>query len=123
MTDVPKKVPEQMKHDTWSLYVESMSIDPAIKVQSTRGLITLLKSEMRLVGEHEYDAVLNKCLMGANEANRVYFEERNMGRASLICSAVLDDVAFLIYDPERKWAITQSGSFRYPTVPKTGDVK
>jgi hypothetical protein len=111
-------IPEQMKNDTWTFYVYARSNNPEIAVPYTRKLVSNLISAMHIMEDHQHEAMLIKCLSWANDAIQILAnpqDPRGWGKAMINCEAVIDEVGILIYDPEKKWAITQSGAFKFPT--------
>lgn len=109
-------IPDQLKNDTWALYTLARSNNPEIAVPYTRKLVSNLIIAMNLMGETKHKEMLNKCQIWSGQAIQYLAEEqgRQWGRAMINVEAILDEVGVLIYDPEKKWAITQSGAFKYP---------
>jgi hypothetical protein len=109
-------IPEQLKNDTWALYVLARSNNPEIAVPYTRKLVSNLIIAMNIMGEVQHKQMLNRCQIWAGQAIQFLAEEngKQWGRAMISVEAVLDEVGVLIYDPEKKWAITQTGAFKFP---------
>ena len=108
------EIPEQMKRDNWAFFVLARSNDPTVMIPYTRKLVSNLLASMRIAGENEYNALLIRSLSTSNEAWAKYSSPGNSewGAAVQDCEGVLDQVTFLVY--ERRWAIPQQDSFKYP---------
>ena len=98
-----------MRKDNWSFYVYARSNDPTVMIPYTRKLVSNLINDMRIAEESKYDGLLLRCLNMANEAWAKFSRDSEWGAATQDCEGILDQITFLIYDPQ--WAASKPGSF------------
>ena len=115
-------IPDQMKNDNWALFVLARSNNPEVMIPYTQKLVSNLLMSVKIAGNHEYDKMLNWCQERANYSIQLLSDimdpnnpNKDWGKPVIKCEAVLCELGVMIYDPKKRWAITQSGAFRYPT--------
>ena len=104
------EIPSQIKIDNWAFHVLARSDDPALRCLHTKNLITNLKTTMQIGEMPDFDILLNKAGLLANQAWYQYAAEKNPGRATQTANAALEMVLFLVYD--KRFATPDSDSFK-----------
>ena len=115
-------ISDQMKNDNWALFVLARSNNPEIMIPYTQKLVSNLIMSVRIAKNNEYDEMLNFCQGASNFSVQLLSDimdqnnpNKDWGRPIIKCEYVLSLVGAMIYDPKKRWAITQSGAFRFPT--------
>jgi hypothetical protein len=104
------KLPSNLKGDIGAFFVLSRSIDPTIKIPSTRSLVSSLQTAMVICGNNRYDNLIEKGKRDAVDALALYVND-NWAAAMEICDTILDDVGFLVYCG---YGTMESNSFTIP---------
>ena len=114
-------IPDQMKNDNWALFVLARSNNPEVMIPYTQKLVSNLMMSVRIANNSEYDKILNWCQERANYSVQLLSDimntenpNKDWGKPMIKCEAVLTELGIMIYDPKKRWAITQSGAFRFP---------
>lgn len=123
LIEEPKEIniPDQMKNDNWALFVLARSNNPEVMIPYTQKLVSNLIMSVKVAHSTEYDQMLNWCQERANYSVQLLSDimnpndpNKDWGKPIIKCEAVLEKLGTMIYDPKKRWAITQSGAFRYP---------
>jgi hypothetical protein len=114
-------IPDQMKNDNWALFVLARSNNPEVMIPYTQKLVSNLMMSVEIAHNTDYTEMLNWCQERANYSVQLLSDimdpnnpNHDWGQPMIKCEAVLQRVGVMIYDPKKRWAITQSGAFRFP---------
>lgn len=114
-------IPDQMKNDNWSLFVLARSNNPEVMIPYTQKLVSNLMMSVSIANNHEFDEMLDWCQKRANYSLQLLSDimdpanpNKDWGKPIIKCEAVITKLGVMIYDPKKRWAITQSGAFRFP---------
>jgi hypothetical protein len=117
-----KGIPDQMKNDNWALFVLARSNNPEIMIPYTQKLVSNLMMSVKIANTHEFDEMLDFCSGAANFAVMKLSDimkqddpNKDWGQPIIKCEYILSRIGIMIYDPKKRWAITQAGAFRYPS--------
>jgi len=110
------EVPEQMKRDTWSFYVFARSNDPSVAIPYTRKLVGNLVNEVKIAETKEHAVALEKALTLVSDAWYNFAQENNWGLATHLCEGAMDEITYMIYDKDKRWAIPIQDSFKHGAV-------
>jgi hypothetical protein len=116
------QIPDQMKNDNWAMYALAKgSNNPEVMIPYTHKLVGNLMASVKIARNTEYDELLTWCWGAANVSVQILSDimkqdhpDKDWGRATIKCEFILSQLQIMIYDPKKRWAITQSGAFRYP---------
>jgi len=123
LIEEPKEIqiPDQMKNDNWSLFVLARSNNPEVMIPYTQKLVSNLMMSVKIAKTTEYDEMLKWCWGAANfsvgllsEIMDQHDSNTDWSKPIIKCEYILSQIGAMIYDPKRRWAITQGGAFRYP---------
>ena len=123
LIEEPKEIniPDQMKNDNWALFVLARSNNPEVMIPYTQKLVSNLMMSVKIAKNKEYDDMLKFCMGAANYSIGLLSDimdqnnpNKDWSKPIIKCEAVLEKLGTMIYDPKKRWAITQSGAFRYP---------
>ena len=114
-------IPDQMKNDNWALFVLARSNNPEVMIPYTQKLVSNLMMSVEIAHNTEYTEMLDWCQKRANQSVQMLSDimdptnpNRDWGQPMIKCEAIIQRVGVMIYDPKKRWAITQSGAFRFP---------
>ena len=120
---VVTSIPDQMKNDNWDLFKTAKSSNnPEIMIPYTQKLVASLITSVKIAHTTEYDDMLNYCMGAANYCSGLLSDimdrdnpNKDWSKPIIKCEWILSEVGVMIYDPKKRWAITQPGGFRvYP---------
>jgi hypothetical protein len=123
LIEEPKElaVPDQMKNDNWALFVLARSNNPEVMIPYTQKLVSNLMASVKIAKVTEYDEMLNYCMGAANysvgllsDIMDTHNPNTDWSKPIIKCEWILSEVGIMIYDTKKRWAITQSGAFRFP---------
>ncbi len=132
---VVTQIPDQMKNDNWALFVLARSNNPEVMIPYTQKLVSNLMMSVKVAHTEEHDEMLKWCWGASNYSIGLLSEimdrenpNKDWSKPIIKCEYILSKVGEMIYDPKKRWAITQSGAFRYPgtatpTAASKGEVK
>ena len=107
-----KVIPDGLKIDTWRLFEQAMSPDPAFATQYAVKTVTFLKIAMKIGGITEYDTLLNDALVKARMALFQYTsdpEPGHEGESLQTVSEAMGMVGDLLYDD--RFTIREKNAF------------
>lgn len=109
-----KELPESIKDDTWILFEQAMSPDPAIAAQYAVKLVTHLRVSMKMIGETSHEKILISALNTARLALSQYAQDTkpgHEGESLQTVSECIEIIGPLIYDPDEKYCKRNKHAF------------
>jgi hypothetical protein len=92
------KISDEMKENIGVCYVSSLDIDPRVKIQSIRRLLTLLYGASKINNDAEYEKLILHCINECEMARAELAEsDENWAHACWICDKILDRVTPMVY--------------------------
>ena len=104
-------VPEQLKKDNGIFFARAKSGSPPDRIAGCGNLVENIVATMKIIGETQYNAELDKCIHWAQRANRDYYENKDIVTALRYCDAIINTIGYLCYDT--KYAQLQSDRFKF----------
>lgn len=105
-----KSVSSTLREVNGKLFDKAFCDDPTIACQAVGKLVATLKESARQLGTDEYDAVLNRALLGSNRAWAELTRQKDPGLAMQTVRAVLThELSQFAFDP--RFTALDSNSF------------
>lgn len=115
-------ISKEMKECIGGCYVASLDIDPRIKIQSIRRLLTLLYGASKINSDESNQKLILHCINECEVARAELSEsDENWAHACWICDKVLDKVTPIVYSGYGTIKDTTVFSLQTSVVQEKGD--